>query len=115
MLQKDLTVQEKRLLDVQARPQFYNSDAMQSWFKLHLFNTERLKQLIELMNDPEIAPGNLIRMLIDTAEFRISNLKTKHIEIRKLVLPDTKGVLKRMLEDKQEKDDDIINQLLELF
>lgn len=115
LLQKDLILQEKRLLNVQARPQFRNSDAMQSWFKLHLTNTERLKQLIELMRDPDISAGSLIRMLSYTSEFRISNLKIKQVEIRKLALPDTKTALKRLLEDKQAKDDDTIDQLLEMF
>lgn len=115
LLKKDLAVQEQRLLHVQARPQFKNSDAMQSWFKIHLTNTERLKQLIELMTDPDIKPGNLIRILVDAAEFRISNLKTKQIEIRKLSLPDAKTALLRLLESKQEKGNDVVNQLLELF
>jgi hypothetical protein len=115
MLQQDLSVQNKRLLSVQSRPQFLSSQAMQDWFKLHLLNTERLRQLIELMTDPKITPGNLIRMLVDSAEFRISNLKTKQVEVRKLALPDVKAALKGLLEDKQKNNDEVVKQLLELF
>lgn len=115
MLQQDLSVQEKRLFSVQSRPQFRSSKAMQDWFKLHLLNTARLRQLIELMADPKIASGNLIRMLVDSAEFRISNLKNKQVEVRKLALPDVKAELERLLENKQENDDEVLDQLLGLF
>ncbi len=114
ILQQDLSVQEKRLLSVQSRPQFRSSQAMQEWFKLHLINTERLRQLISLMTDSKIPPGSLIRMIVDSAEFRISNLKAKQVEVRKLALPDVKVALKVLLEDKQEKDE-VVNRLLDLF
>ncbi|MEM7420017.1 MAG: hypothetical protein AAF364_09830 [Pseudomonadota bacterium] len=115
ILRQDLSVQSKRLIDVQSRPQFRNSQAMQDWFKLHLTNTEILRQLIDLMTDPEISPGNLIRFLIDSKEIRISDLKNKQVEVRKLALPDTKAALYRVLLDEQEKDDDTIKQLLDLI
>lgn len=115
LLKRDLMYQEERLLNVKAKPQFRNSEAMKSWFKLHLINTEKLQQLIELMTDPNIEQGNMIRMLIDTSEFRISNLKTKQIEIRNLALPDTEAALKRVLEGNKGKENEVINQLLEMF
>lgn len=115
LLKEDLKLQERRLQDVQTRPQFSHSKAMQSWFKLHLANTERLKLLIELMINTDIEPGSLIRMLVDSAEFRISNLRTKQVEIQKLALTDANMTIKKLIEANSENDNDIIHQLLEKF
>ncbi|NRA79946.1 MAG: hypothetical protein HRU18_17225 [Pseudoalteromonas sp.] len=115
LLEKDLILQEKRLADVRQRPQFNHSKAMQDWFEMHLVNTEYLRQLIELMNSPDIETGSLIRMLADKNEFRISNLRTRKVEVNKLALPNTKEALQMIIDAKQNKGDDTINQLLELF
>lgn len=115
LLEKDLILQEKRLADVRQRPQFNHSKAMQDWFETHLVNTEYLRQLIELMNSPDIETGSLIRMLADKNEFRISNLRTRKVEVNKLALPGTKEALQLIINANQDKGDDTINQLLELF
>lgn len=116
LFKEDMKVQISRLNKVSMHPSFVNSEAMQSWYKLHLSNTEKLNQLIELMTDTEVEKGALIRMLVDKNEFRISNLKNKKIEIRKLALPDTKEALKLLLKGKQKDDkDEITEKLLRLI
>lgn len=116
LLRKDLSAQQSRLNLVLEHPRFTHSEAMQSWFKLHLTNTEKLKQLIELMTDPELEKGALVRVLIDENEFRISNLKTKRVEIKKLSLPNAQEVLEQIIaESRQVELDDITQELLELI
>jgi len=116
LLREDLSAQKARLNRVSEHPRFTNSEAIQSWFKLHLSNMEKLKQLIELMTSPEIEEGALIRILVDENEFRISNLKTKQLEIRKLALPNSQAALNLMLKERQQGEKDVITQeLLELI
>lgn len=116
LFKKDLEVQTVRLKKVSTNQSFLTSKAMQEWFKLHLSNTEKLKQLIELITDPSIEKGTLIRMLVNENEFRISNMKTKQVKIRKLVLPCIEQALTQLLTDKKmDKKDNVIEELLRLI
>ena len=116
LLKEDLKVQMSRLNKVSMHPSLVTSEAMQTWYKLHLSNTEKLNQLIELMTDPDVEKGALIRMLVDKNEFRISNLKKEQFEIRRLALPDTNEALMLLLKGKQKDDkDDITAKLLRLI
>ncbi|OLQ69828.1 hypothetical protein BIT28_07545 [Photobacterium proteolyticum] len=103
LLNKDLQVQERRLDDVQERPNFCNSQAMQDWFALHHRNTSMLRELVQLMESKELKPGSVIRLLAHKSEFRITDTQAKTVTVRKFALPDSKKALAKALEFKSEK------------
>ncbi|NVJ67084.1 MAG: hypothetical protein HWE16_11400 [Gammaproteobacteria bacterium] len=113
LLKKDMAAQSLRLEDVKSRPQFRNSTAMQSWFAIHLNSTERLKQLIALMEDSSIEPGSAIRMVQASNEFRITNLHTKITSIKPLLLPNAENEIQKVLSEINTSSDDTTSKLLE--
>jgi hypothetical protein len=116
LLNKDIQFQDARLEEVKTHPSFQTSTSRQKWFKLHFRNTETLKQLIELMNDKNIEEGSLIRVVNGSNEFRITNLKTKKVEIKPLLIPSVDQQLSIELTNKEDtQEDSIINDLLEMF
>lgn len=116
LLNKDIEFQGARLEEVKTHPSFQTSTSRQKWFKLHFRNTETLKQLIELMNDKNIEEGSLIRVVNGSNEFHITNLKTKKVEIKPLLIPSVDQQLSIELINKEEtQEDSIINDLLEMF
>ncbi|MBY6017879.1 hypothetical protein KUW04_08825 [Halomonas denitrificans] len=117
-LKDDLEVQQRRLLQVSDSPKFSHSTGIQGWFRRHSTLAAILKQLIDLMTSKDIPEGAFIRLLADRNEFRVTNLKTKSVEIRKLSLPDIDKQIKELI-DKQRQDepkfDDVTSQLLEII
>ncbi|MDF0750859.1 hypothetical protein NLU14_11545 [Marinobacter sp. 71-i] len=117
LLRYDLTVQQRRLQTIQDAGNFANSKHMQMWFKTHQGNTELLQQLIDLLQDPSIRDGSVIRVVLSKAEFRITDLATKVVTIRKLALPDRDGALQQALEQNTPppEQDDFLSDFLNHF
>jgi hypothetical protein len=103
-LKIDLELQYRRLIVVKSNPKFTSSTAMQMWHTTHFEKTSILKLLIELMQDPEIENGSIIRVLTDKSEIRISDLSTKTVTKRQLQLPSAKEELRKLLEDAKPKE-----------
>jgi hypothetical protein len=117
LLNKDLNHQQLRLEKVASSPQFNVSKASQDWYKVHAQQTEMLTQLLAFMADKEIPKGSLIRLLSTQNEFRITNLKTKKVEVKRLCLPNTENEIAKII-NKISADDhsnDVVNELLELI
>ncbi|MBW3139631.1 hypothetical protein KUV56_08905 [Ferrimonas balearica] len=114
-LERDLKVQQRRLMQVSDSSKFSYSTGMQSWFRKHSILAEMLKQLVDLMTSKGTPEGAFIRLLTDQNEFRVTNLKTKSVEVRKLSLPDIDKQIKELI-DKQRQGktqvDDVTSQLL---
>lgn len=106
LLSEDLSAQKARLVKVVGMPTFDKSEAMKSWYKIHLFNTEKLQQLIEIMTDDKVKKGSLIRLLSAENQFRISDLEQKTVEHRKLMLPDLNETFTKLLIDKTNNEND---------
>lgn len=85
ILKEDYAVQCKRLDDHLTVPKNNNGIAKQ-WFKTHKANTYLLGQLIDVLEDPTIPKGAVVRVITDTQEIRIADLKTKSITTRKFQL-----------------------------
>ncbi|MGF1761140.1 hypothetical protein L4D76_25110 [Photobacterium sagamiensis] len=102
-LNKDLQVQDRRLEDVQQRPTFCTSQAMQDWFLLHHRNTSMLRELVQLMESKEIKTGSIIRLLAHKSEFRITDTQEKIVTVQKLALPSSDKALTKALESKSDK------------
>lgn len=117
LLRDDLTVQQRRLQTIQGAKNFANSKHMQMWFKTHQGNTELLQQLIDLLEDPTIQDGSVIRVVLSKAEFRITDLATKVVTTRKLALPDRDGALQQSLayNTAPPEQDDFLNDFLNHF
>lgn len=116
LLEKDLQVQEHRLKDVQTKNAFMHSKNMQNWFKIHLNNTEILRQLIVIMQDNKIAPGSIIRIITSQNEFRITDLKKKLVQQYKLALPNVNDALAQALALKpQPPKENPLSQILDLI
>tara|TARA_R110000787_G_C13440126_1_gene446322 strand:- start:2281 stop:4632 length:2352 start_codon:yes stop_codon:yes gene_type:complete len=117
LLRDDLTVQLRRLQTIQNTGNFANSKHIQTWFKAHQGNSELLQQLIDLLQDPSIRDGSVIRVVLSKAEFRITDLATKILTTRKLALPDRDGALQQALtyNTPPPEQDEFLNDFLNHF
>ncbi|EJG0683897.1 hypothetical protein C4H00_RS00375 [Vibrio parahaemolyticus] len=106
LLMKDLKVQTHNLERVQEAINFVTSESMQMWYKTHYRNTCMLKHLIEVLSDDTIEKGSMVRLLARSNSIRISNLETKTVNEKKLVLPDADQALQAALEAKNAKTQD---------
>ena len=106
LLQKDLKVQTHNLERVQEAINFETSEGMQKWYKTHYRNTCMLKNLIEVLSDEAIEAGSMVRLLTRSNSLRITNLKTKTVEEKKLALPDAEQALQAAIEAKNNKSKD---------
>lgn len=87
-------------LDMELRresPNFAVSEGMKQGYKNHKRNSLVLAQLIELMEDPTLKPGTVIRVLLDDLEFRIADLKLKRISRKTFALCDADAELDAVL------------------
>jgi hypothetical protein len=107
VLKEDYTFQCKRIDDHLTAPKKNNSIAKQ-WFKTHKANTYLLGQLIDVLEDPTVPKGAVVRVITETQEIRIADLKAKSITTKKFQLDvmdkDIQEGLKT-LEYKEEKSD----------
>ena len=102
LLSEDLKIQDRRLHLVSTHKKFVHSQAMRDWFKIHHQNTELLRQLIDVLSDPTIRAGSVVRLLTDKNEMRVTNLETKTVEKKTLALPKTEKALQLALKDEKE-------------
>jgi hypothetical protein len=117
ILKMDLDIQMRRLAEVQAHEGFNVNKASQEWHKTHFNKTSVLKALIDILEDDAIPNGSTVRMVGDltSLEFRVQNLETGQIAVRKLVLEDSSKSLKGLLEKactKRSRPNDKLLQLL---
>jgi hypothetical protein len=100
ILKMDLDIQMRRLAEVQAHEGFNVNKASQEWHKTHFNKTSVLKALIDILKDDAIPNGSTVRMVgdLNSLEFRVQNLETGQIAVRKLVLEDSSKSLKGLLE-----------------
>ncbi|WP_198300684.1 hypothetical protein [Vibrio anguillarum] len=106
LLMKDLKVQTHNLEKVQEAINFVTSESMQEWYKTHYRNTCMLKHLIEVLSDDTIEKGRMVRLITRSSSIRISNLETKTVEEKKLVLPDAEQAIHAAIEAKNAKNQD---------
>ncbi|HBC3845431.1 TPA: hypothetical protein KD839_004054 [Vibrio parahaemolyticus] len=118
LLKKDLAVQECRLDDVQKRPNFGVSQAMQEWYIVHHRNTSMLGELIKIMERDDIKKGSIIRLLSHKGEYRITDLEAKKVIVNeKLSLPNSTNALMKALESSSvdQNSDSVLDDLLALL
>lgn len=106
LLQKDLKIQVHNLERVQEAINFETSLSMQKWYKTHYRNTCMLKNLIDVLSDEALEAGSMVRLLTRSNSLRITNLKTKTVEEKKLGLPDAEQALQAAIEAKNNKSKD---------
>lgn len=117
LLQKDHKYQLQRLKNIESKPNFRHSERMQAWFQVHHRNTAMLKELIVLMNDPDIKQGSVIRVLASKSEIRITDLNLQLVDKRLLSLPCSKSALENIIDtiSPAECDDDTFSNLLSMI
>jgi hypothetical protein len=104
---KDLEVQERRLEEALTHKTFFHSQGKQEWFKVHHRNTEMLRQLLDVLRDPEIKAGSIVRVLSSKNEMRITNLETKTVEKRVMALASTEKAFQRALQSEKDAENAI--------
>jgi hypothetical protein len=104
---KDLEVQDRRLEEALTHKTFFHSQGKQEWFKVHHRNTEMLRQLLDVLRDPEIKAGSIVRVLSSKNEMRITNLETKTVEKRVMALASTEKALQRALQSDKDAENAI--------
>ncbi|MBC7000935.1 hypothetical protein BIZ37_00080 [Photobacterium sp. BZF1] len=114
LLKGDCAVQRARLEDIVTRPNFPGSVRMHQFYKAHSGNVEMLEQLIELLEDPLIDNGSVIRVVRSKNEIRITDLQNVVVHKRAYVLPDPETALQKALETckPQEEPQSMMSQLL---
>lgn len=118
LLKKDCEYQTKRLAIIKSKPNFSQSKGMKDWFKVHYRNTALLKELVGLMEDPEIKDGSVIRVIASKSEIHITDLNLKLVDKRKLSLACAKSALEQIIDDinsSKSDDDDTLNNLLAMI
>ena len=65
-----------------------------------------LKNLIDVLSDEALEAGSMVRLLTRSNSLRITNLKTKTVEEKKLGLPDAEQALQAAIEAKNNKSKD---------
>ena len=101
LLRKDLEVQEQRLNQVSKHVKLYHSKTMQAWFKTHHRNTEMLRQLIEVLENPVIKSGSIVRLISSINEIRITDLEAKLVKKQSISLPSSEEKLRLVLQNKE--------------
>ncbi|GAM63712.1 putative integrase [Vibrio ishigakensis] len=102
LLERDCQYQRRRLESVRVDKRLKNSDAMQVWFRVHLFNTSILSSLVELMKEKPL--GNTIIYARNSSEFRITDLSSGDRHIVKSRLPDVEKELDRIINSSNNPD-----------
>lgn len=100
LLKKDLLIQTHKLEQVQGAINFATSAGMQEWYKAHYKNTSMLKNLVDVLSDKSIKEGCIVRFLTRSNSMRITDLETKIVTERKLLLPDVEEALQAAIEAK---------------
>ncbi|CAK2637424.1 Integrase [Vibrio crassostreae] len=98
LLEKDLQVQTNKLKQVQEAINFSSSAGMQKWYKTHYRNISMIKTLIEVLSEPSIKEGSIVRYLVNSNTMRITDLDTKTVTERKITLPNMKTALHAAIE-----------------
>ena len=96
-LKDDLKFQCRNTERRRQSPNFAISEGMKQGYKNHKRNTAMLAQLIELMEDPTLKPGTVIRVVLDKLEFRIADLKLKRISSKTFALCNADAELDAVL------------------
>lgn len=117
LLRKDLKFQSYRLTHIAEMPNFSQSKNMHNWYKVHSRNCEFLKELVALMEDPNIKNGSVIRVIESKGEIRITDLKLKLVDKRKLSLPTNKSAFEKIMDGiaSNQNDEDPFGNLLSLI
>ncbi|NUW69236.1 hypothetical protein [Vibrio coralliilyticus] len=97
ILEKDLSVQQLRLEQVQKSERLRNKIQLQNWFLVHHGNTVLLNQLIELMKCEDIKEGSPIHYVANRAVFRITDVDNKRINEVKALLPNSQAELDKLI------------------
>ena len=118
LLRRDCEFQTQRLNLIESKPIFSQSNRMKGWFKVHYRNVALLKELVGLLEDPDIKIGSVIRVFSSQSEIRITDLNLKLVNKRKLSLPCAKSALEKIIDDissSQSNDDNTLNNLLSMI
>lgn len=112
ILEKDLSIQQRRLEQIQNSKRLRNKTQLQNWFLVHHRNTALLNQLIGLLKREDIKEGSPIRYVADEAIFRIVDIKNKCIKEVKALLPNSKTELEKLIENNTVSNEITENQTL---
>ncbi|NOI25943.1 hypothetical protein [Vibrio mediterranei] len=63
-----------------------NNHRLKKWYKMHKANTFLLSQLIDILEDPSVRKGSVVRVITDTLEIRIADLKAREIMNKEILL-----------------------------
>ncbi|KNC66118.1 hypothetical protein AC626_18990 [Pseudoalteromonas rubra] len=91
VLEQDLKFQKIRLQKIQRALESFISQATKDWWVKHSQGTSLLEQLIAVLKDYE--RGQLVRIAPDRSCFFITNLNTKHVEKKTLLLTSESELL----------------------
>lgn len=85
VLKEDYAIQQRAINEYSLSPK-KNNENRSNWFKTQKANTYLLSQLIDVLEDKSIREGSVVRVITETQDIRIADLKTKTVTFRKLKL-----------------------------
>ncbi|MBE4398835.1 hypothetical protein HJ025_19040 [Vibrio parahaemolyticus] len=115
LLKEDYGVQCERLEKHLTAPK-KNHEVAKLWFATHKSNTYLLSQLIEVLEDPSVPKGAIVRVITETREIRIADLEKKIISTRKLKLDNMhKDIQKGLQKLEYKKENSELDKETDIF